>query len=59
MQYFIPVLISFICFVPRCEVSLWLAEQMSADLSAVFPKLIIQCMSANKVLGLWGQEQNQ
>ena len=39
-----------------CEVSLWLAEQFSADLSAAFPKLIIQTMSANKVLGLWGQE---
>lgn len=39
-----------------CEVSLWLAEQFAADLSKCFPKLRIQTVSSNKLLGLFGQE---
>lgn len=39
-----------------CEVSLWLAEQFSADLSKVLPTLSIQAISSNKLLGLLGQE---
>jgi hypothetical protein len=39
-----------------CEVSLWLAEQFSADLKKCFPKLAIQALSSNKILGMYGQE---
>ena len=42
--------------VTGCEVSLWLAEQFVSDLSAVFPMLSIRCISANKLLGMLGQE---
>jgi len=38
-----------------CEVSLWLGEQFAADLSQVFPNLNIKTISANKLLGLFGQ----
>jgi len=39
-----------------CEVSLWLAEQFASDLQKSFPKLCIQAVSSNKLLGLYGQE---
>mmetsp|Transcript_18687 Transcript_18687/g.32920 ORF Transcript_18687/g.32920 Transcript_18687/m.32920 type:complete len:1597 (-) Transcript_18687:84-4874(-) len=39
-----------------CEVSLWLAEQFAADLKKCFPKLSIEAVSSNKILGLYGQE---
>lgn len=39
-----------------CEVSLWLAEQLASDLSKSFPKMAIQALSSNKLLGLLGQE---
>lgn len=39
-----------------CEVSLWLAEQFASDLQKCFPKLRIQSLSSNKVLGIYGQE---
>ena len=39
-----------------CEVSLWLAEQFASDLKKCFPKLAVQAMSSNKILGLSGQE---
>lgn len=39
-----------------CEVSLWLSEQVSSDLKKSFPLLNIQALSANKLLGLYGQE---
>ena len=34
-----------------CEVSLWLGEQFAADLHLAFPKLRIEVISANKLLG--------
>lgn len=42
--------------VTGCEVSLWLAEQFASDLSLVFPALDIKTLSANKLLGLLGQD---
>lgn len=42
----------------RCEVSLWLAEQMASDLQKAFTKLNVMAVSSNKVLGLFGQEQS-
>jgi len=42
--------------VTGCEVSLWLGEQFCSDLTQVFPRLNIKCISANKLLGLFGQE---
>jgi hypothetical protein len=39
-----------------CEVSLWLAEQFASDLQKTFPKLRIEAVSSNKLLGLYGQE---
>lgn len=39
-----------------CEVSLWLAEQFASDLQKCFPKLWVQSMSSNKILGMNGQE---
>eukprot|EP00980_Cylindrotheca_fusiformis_P028298 scaffold22589_cov138-Cylindrotheca_fusiformis.AAC.61 len=39
-----------------CEVSLWLAEQFASDLQKCFPKLTINAISSNKLLGLFGQE---
>ena len=39
-----------------CEVSLWLGEQFAADLSNVFKKLSVKCISSNKILGLLGQD---
>jgi hypothetical protein len=39
-----------------CEVSLWLAEQFASDLQKSFPKLRIEAISSNKLLGLFGQE---
>jgi hypothetical protein len=39
-----------------CEVSLWVAEQFAADMSAVFPRLRVRTISANKILGLHGQD---
>ena len=39
-----------------CEVSLWLAEQFASDLQKSFPKLSVQAMSSNKILGMCGQE---
>jgi len=38
-----------------CEVSLWLGEQFASDLHTAFPKLSVECISANKLLGLLGQ----
>jgi len=43
--------------VTGCEVSLWSAEQFAADLSLVFPSLVIKTMSSNKLLGLFGQSR--
>ena len=43
--------------VTGCEVSLWIAEQFAADLSLVFPNLVIRAMSSNKILGLLGQNR--
>ena len=42
--------------VTGCEVSLWLGEQFCSDLTQVFPRLKIKCISANKLLGLFGQD---
>ena len=42
--------------VTGCEVSLWLGEQFCSDLTQVFPRLNIKCISANKLLGLFGQD---
>jgi hypothetical protein len=42
--------------VTGCEVSLWAAEQFASDLSKCFPKLYVKPVSANKLLGLFGQE---
>jgi hypothetical protein len=39
-----------------CEVSLWLAEQFASDLQKCFPKLSVEAISSNKLLGLFGQE---
>jgi len=39
-----------------CEVSLWLAEQMASDLQKAFPRLRVKAVSANKLLGMYGQE---
>eukprot|EP00531_Pseudo-nitzschia_arenysensis_P016726 CAMPEP_0116156094 /NCGR_PEP_ID=MMETSP0329-20121206/22651_1 /TAXON_ID=697910 /ORGANISM="Pseudo-nitzschia arenysensis, Strain B593" /LENGTH=1586 /DNA_ID=CAMNT_0003653159 /DNA_START=153 /DNA_END=4916 /DNA_ORIENTATION=- len=39
-----------------CEVSLYLAEQFASDLKKAFPKLCIEAVSSNKLLGLYGQE---
>jgi hypothetical protein len=39
-----------------CEVSLWLSEQFAGDLQKAFPKLRIQAVSSNKLLGLYGQD---
>mmetsp|Transcript_12587 Transcript_12587/g.29481 ORF Transcript_12587/g.29481 Transcript_12587/m.29481 type:complete len:1616 (+) Transcript_12587:106-4953(+) len=39
-----------------CEVSLYLAEQFASDLQKAFPKLCIEALSSNKLLGLYGQE---
>jgi len=39
-----------------CEVSLYLAEQFASDLKKSFPKLGIEAVSSNKLLGLYGQE---
>ena len=38
-----------------CEVSLWLGEQFASDLHLAFPTLTVECVSANKLLGLFGQ----
>lgn len=38
-----------------CEVSLWLAEQFASDLQKVFPRLFVQAVSSNKLLGAFGQ----
>ena len=42
--------------VTGCEVSLWLAEQFAADLANAFPRLDVRSVSANKILGLFGQD---
>ena len=39
-----------------CEVSLWLAEQFASDLKKCFPRMNIEAVSSNKLLGLYGQE---
>ncbi|CAE7837945.1 unnamed protein product [Symbiodinium sp. CCMP2592] len=39
-----------------CEVSLWLGEQLAADLSLCFQHLVVKCISSNKILGHYGQE---
>jgi len=39
-----------------CEVSLWVAEQFASDLQKAFPRLRTQAISANKILGMHGQE---
>lgn len=38
-----------------CEVSLWLGEQFAADIKLVYPKLSVEVLSANKLLGQLGQ----
>lgn len=35
-----------------CEVSLWLGEQMAADLALCFKRLVVKAVSSNKLLGL-------
>ena len=42
--------------VTGCEVSLWLGEQFAADLKKCFPRLNIESLSSNKILGLFGQD---
>ena len=42
--------------VTGCEVSLWLAEQFAADLANAFPRLDVRSVSANNILGLFGQD---
>ena len=42
--------------VTGCEVSLYLAEQFASDLKKAFPKLHIEALSSNKLLGIYGQE---
>jgi hypothetical protein len=39
-----------------CEVSLWVAEQFASDLKKSFPRLSLEAVSSNKLLGLYGQE---
>eukprot|EP00435_Cladocopium_sp_Y103_P032393 s5_g8.t1 len=39
-----------------CEVSLWLGEQMAADLNLCFKHLVVKTISSNKLLGLDGLE---
>eukprot|EP00746_Dinoflagellata_sp_MGD_P157020 gnl/MRDRNA2_/MRDRNA2_86072_c0_seq2.p1 gnl/MRDRNA2_/MRDRNA2_86072_c0~~gnl/MRDRNA2_/MRDRNA2_86072_c0_seq2.p1 ORF type:complete len:1384 (+),score=218.41 gnl/MRDRNA2_/MRDRNA2_86072_c0_seq2:410-4153(+) len=39
-----------------CEVSLWVAEQFAADFASAFPNLRVRTISANKLLGLHGQD---
>lgn len=39
-----------------CEVSLYLAEQFASDLKKSFPRLCIEAVSSNKLLGIYGQE---
>ncbi|KAL7547183.1 hypothetical protein ACHAWF_016592 [Thalassiosira exigua] len=41
-----------------CEVSLWLAEQFASDLQKSFPRLRIDAISSNKLLGLFGQDMD-
>jgi hypothetical protein len=41
-----------------CEVSLWLAEQFASDLLKAFPHICIKCISSNKLLGLFGQDES-
>jgi hypothetical protein len=36
------------------EVSLWLAQQLAADLRGFFPTLTVRCVSTNKLLGVSG-----
>jgi hypothetical protein len=36
------------------EVSLWLAQQLAADMRALFPALTVKCVSTNKLLGVSG-----
>lgn len=38
-----------------CEVSLWAAEQFASDLGMIFPNIVTKVISANKLLGLKGQ----
>ena len=38
-----------------CEVSLWTGEQFGSDLQLIYPKLKIEVISANKLLGELGQ----
>lgn len=42
--------------VTGCETSLWAGEQFASDLALVFPQLSVQSCSANKLLGLFGQD---
>lgn len=42
--------------VTGCEVSLWVGEQFAADLRTCFHKLVVKSASANKILGLFGQQ---
>eukprot|EP00613_Pedinella_sp_CCMP2098_P067037 CAMPEP_0171988882 /NCGR_PEP_ID=MMETSP0993-20121228/276127_1 /TAXON_ID=483369 /ORGANISM="non described non described, Strain CCMP2098" /LENGTH=1339 /DNA_ID=CAMNT_0012641859 /DNA_START=956 /DNA_END=4976 /DNA_ORIENTATION=- len=44
--------------VTGCEASLWVGEQFAADLAEVMPRLVVKTVSANKVLGLFGQSQS-
>lgn len=37
-----------------CEVSLWVGEQFASDLHNAFPKLKVECLSANKLLAQLG-----
>lgn len=40
-----------------CEVSLWTGEQFASDLQLLYPKLKIEVISSNKLLGQLGQTQ--
>ncbi|KAJ1454221.1 hypothetical protein M885DRAFT_522003 [Pelagophyceae sp. CCMP2097] len=42
--------------VTGCEVSLWLGEQFSSDLQMCLTALNVKTVSANKILGLFGQD---
>ncbi|KAL3915701.1 MAG: hypothetical protein SGILL_005522, partial [Bacillariaceae sp.] len=42
--------------VTGCEVSLFLSEQFASDVQKAFPKLRVQAISSNKLLGMFGQE---
>ncbi|CAE7706632.1 unnamed protein product [Symbiodinium pilosum] len=42
--------------VTGCEVSLWAGEQFAADLRTCFQKLVVKTASANKILGMFGQQ---